>query len=91
MVKKGDSNKMKYLKNRKNTEKNVRTELFFAPFLVIMPFIVSFLFIYDWYSRDFLLNNLDLTGELILGIIILLGNIIFDIPFLKSIRGFSFY
>jgi len=28
-------------------------------------------------------------GELILGLIIILGNIIFDIPFIKSLRNFT--
>jgi hypothetical protein len=91
MVEKNNSKKMKYLDERENVEKIIRTELIFAPFLVILPIIVGSFFIYDWYNRDFILNNLDLTGELIIGVIILVGNIVFDIPFLKSLKGFSFY
>lgn len=91
MVKNDNSKEMGYLKHREDVKKLVRTELIFAPFLVILPFIVGFLFIHDWYNRDFILNHLDLTGELIIGIIIIFGNIIFDIPFLKSLKVFSFY
>ncbi len=91
MVEKNKSKKMKYLDEREDVEKIIRTELIFAPILVIIPIIVGSFFIYDWYNRDIVLNNLDLTGELIIGIIILVGNIIFDIPFLKSLKGFSFY
>ena len=70
-------------------EKIVRTEVIFTPLLVVAPLLVGFFLIYDWYIRDFILNELNLAGELILGIIIIIGNILFAIPFIKSLTKFS--
>ena len=76
-------NEMEYLKNSDDNVKAIRTELLFTPLLVILPLIVGYFLINDWYNRDFITSELELTGELILGIIILIGNIMFDIPFVK--------
>jgi hypothetical protein len=79
-----------YLKKEKfSDEKIVRTEIIFTPLLVVAPLLVGFFLIYDWYIRDFLWNDLNLLGELILGFIIIVGNILFDIPFIKSLKSFS--
>lgn len=59
------------------------------PLLVFAPLIVGILLIYDWVSRDFLTGELDLFGELILAIIIIFFNILFDVPFIKSLRKLS--
>ena len=80
---------MEYMEKEHNHAKVIRTEILFTPYLVILPIIVGLLFIYDWYSRGVLENNPGYTGELMLGIIILVGNIIFDIPFIKSLREIS--
>ena len=88
-IKEDPEKKTDYIDGKKNFEKIIRTELIFAPFLIILPLFVGCWFIFDWYIRDFVLNNLDLTAELLLGIMIIFGNIIFDIPFLKSLRVFS--
>jgi len=72
-----------------NDKRAFRTELLLAPLLVVFPFIIGIIFINDWYVRDFLEGSLDLHGELILGIIIIVGNILFDIPFIKSLRNFT--
>jgi len=78
--------KMEYLKKDKNYTKVIRTEILFTPFLVIFPFIVGILFLYNWYNLGFLLNDPSYDGELLIGIIIIIGNLIFDIPFIKSLR-----
>lgn len=79
-----------YIRNKKTEEqKIIKTEILLTPLLVISPLIVGFLLIYDWYIRDFILNELDLFSELMLGFIIIFGNIIFNIPFMKSLRVYS--
>jgi hypothetical protein len=86
--------KMQYMKKANNYAKVIRTEILFTPLLIVVPVIVGILLIHDWYCRGFSMNNSAFNGELILGIIILVGNIVFDIPFIKSlktIRKQSFY
>ena len=80
---------MDYIKNEKNFARIIRAELLFMPLLICVPLIVGFFLIYDWYVRGFSMNNPDYIGQLILGIIILIGNIIFDIPFIKSLKALS--
>ncbi len=92
MVKKimNDEKSLEYLKKESiGDEKIVRTEIIFTPLLVVAPLLVGFFLIYDWYARDFILNELNLSGELMLGVIIIVGNILFDIPFIKSLTKFS--
>jgi len=80
---------MKYIKNENSDSKIIRTEILLTPLLVFAPLAVGFLLIYDWITRDFLTGELNLLGELMLGIIILICNIIFDIPFVKSLHELS--
>jgi len=75
--------KLKFISIRGN-EKLIRTELWISPFLIIIPIIVSFYLILDWYYRGFSLGISTYDGQLFLGIVIFIGNIIFDIPFIKS-------
>lgn len=84
-------NKSKMMNVRKieNDKRAVRTELLLAPLLVVFPFIAGIVFIHDWYTRGFLMSSSIYDGELILGLIIIFGNIIFDIPFIKSLRNFT--
>lgn len=77
---------MEYIKNESNRYRLVRTELIFAPLLVVAPFLLGLYFINDWFYRDITLNQLELEIELILGIIVIIANIAFDIPFLKSLK-----
>ncbi len=79
--------KMNYVSINKNDERVFRTELLLAPFLIFLPFIVGIIFINDWYHRGFLTDSSSFNAELILGIIIIIGNIIFDIPFIKSLKN----
>lgn len=77
---------IEYLKIEFSDVKILRTEILFTPLLVVLPVVVSLLFIYHWFSRGISLGNPAFDGELMLGIIILVGNIIFDIPFITSLR-----
>jgi len=81
--------KMEYIRKEKNDNRVIRTELLLSPLLVIFPIVVSILFFYRWYIYGFLLGHTNYNGELIIGIIILISNLIFDIPFLKSIKNFK--
>jgi hypothetical protein len=83
MVKHMSGNEMEYLKNSADNVKVVRTEILFTPLLIVLPLIVGYFLINDWYNRDFITSELELTGELMLGIIILAGNVMFDVPFIK--------
>lgn len=76
---------MVYLKKGNNTEKVIRTELLLTPVLVFMPLFIGLLFIYDWYSRGFVEGASGYFGTLLIGIIILVSNFLFDIPFIKSL------
>lgn len=79
-----NENNMKYMKNNNNS-KVLRTEILFAPLLIVLPFIVGILLINDYYFRGIIGNDPSFFGELILGIVIIVGNILFDIPFIKSL------
>lgn len=65
--------------------RSMRLEFWFAPLLIILPIVVSIFLIRDWFYRGFSLGISTYDGELFLAIIILVGNIIFDVPFLKSL------
>ncbi|MCK5261087.1 MAG: hypothetical protein KAJ44_02800 [Thermoplasmatales archaeon] len=71
-------------KGRNNT-RLMRLELWFTPLLIILPIVVSIFLIRDWFYRGFSLGISTYDGELFLAIIILVGNIVFDVPFLKSL------
>ena len=82
-------NEKEYLKNESNNLRMVRTEILFTPLLVSLPLIVAGFLIYDWFSRGFSQDSLMLNSELMLGIIIIIANITFDIPFIKSLIKFK--
>ena len=75
---------MKYIKNNNNS-KVLRTEILFAPILIILPFIVGVLLVNDYYTRGIIGGDPKYFGELILGLVIIIANIIFDIPFVNSL------
>ena len=62
-----------------------RLEIWFTPLLVSLPIVVSIFFIRDWFYRGFSKGISTYDGELFLAIIIIIGNIIFDVLFLKSL------
>lgn len=61
-----------------------KIELWFVPLLIIIPLVVSFYLGIDWYNRGFSQGISTYDGEVVIASIIFIGNIIFDIPFLKS-------
>lgn len=63
----------------------IRTEILFTPLLIVLPIAVGVFLICDWFCRGFSSGISVFDGELMLGIIILVGNIMFDIPFLKAL------
>lgn len=76
---------MYYLKVKRSDKNIVRTEILLTPLLIGLPMIIGILFICDWFYRGFLTYSSVFDGELILGIIILVSNIMFDIPFIRSL------
>jgi len=78
-----------YLKNGNNNQRLVRTEILFTPLLVILPLIVAGFLINSWFSNGFLKGVSDYDVELILALIILVSNIIFDIPFINSLIQYN--
>lgn len=75
---------MEYLKNDENQAKILRTELMLAPLLVALPVAVSFLFLHHWFENGYSVGDPAFNGELMLAFIILVSNISFDIPFVKT-------
>ncbi len=80
------------MENKNDTRKEniqkllLRLELWFAPVLIIVPIGVSLFFLWDWYVRGFSTGSSVYDGELLIGLLLFIGNLIFDIFFLKSLR-----
>jgi hypothetical protein len=81
------------MENKNDTRKEniqkllLRLELWFAPALIIVPLVVSLVFLWDWYVRGYTLGISLYDGELFLGLLLLFGNLVFDIPFLRSLKS----
>ena len=73
---------------KKNNQRSLllRLELWFAPLLITVPLLVSLVFLGDWYVRGFSTGSSVYDGEFLLGLLILIVNLLFDIPFLRSVR-----
>jgi Na+/H+ antiporter NhaC len=84
-----EKNEEEYLKTEYNNLRIVRTEILFTPLLVLLPLVVAGLLINDWFFSGFSKGVSGYDGELILAIIILVSNIIFDIPFIRSLIQFK--
>jgi len=78
-----------YVKTILINKKIVRGEILFAPILILLPIVVSGFLIWDWYARGWSRGSLLFDGELVLAVIILVGNLVFDIPFVKSLLVFN--
>jgi len=77
--------KEEYLKTDYSDLKVVKTELMLTPLLIVLPLIVAIFLINDWFFSGFSMGISKYDGELLLAIIILIGNIMFDIPFIRSL------
>ena len=64
----------------------LRLELWFAPLLLLIPLIIAMVFLLEWYLKGFTTGSSEYDGELLLGLLLLVGNLLFDIPFVRSIR-----
>jgi len=84
-----EKNGEEYLRIEYNNLRIVRTEILFTPLLVFLPLIVAGFLINDWFFSGFSKNISGYDGELMLAIIILVFNIMFDIPFIKSLIQFK--
>ena len=80
-----NNNQTAYQKTNNTNKRLIRSETIAAPILITIPMIISILLIHIWYTKGLLQNNSYYTGELLIGLIILVGNLLFDIPFLKSL------
>ena len=78
-----------YVKMNRNEMKLLRTEIWLAPVLIILPLVIVFLLLGTWFCNGFLMGSTAYDGELFLGLIILLGNLLFDIPFLRSLMNYK--
>ena len=78
-----------YLKTDYNDLKVIKTEVMFTPLLIALPLVVAFFLINDWFNSGFSNGISKYDGELLLAIIILFGNIMFDIPFIRSLISYS--
>ncbi len=78
-----------YIKFDKNDIKAIRLEILLTPLIVIFPLLVSGYLIYDWFTRGLLMNISQYNGELFIALIILIGNILFDVPFIKTLIRYN--
>lgn len=81
-----NKNEMEYIKKGTTFSKIIRTEILFTPLLIIFPLIVGIFLIIGWFNKEL---DAAYFGSFILGIIIIIGNVAFDIPFIKSLIKLS--
>jgi len=81
-----NKNEMEYIKKGSSFSKLIRTEILFTPLLIIFPLIVGIFLIITWFDKGL---DSEYLGSFILGIVIIIGNIAFDIPFIKSLIELS--
>ncbi len=78
------NNEIEYLKTDYSNLKVIKTELLLTPILISIPFFAAAILINNWFINGFSKGISSYNGELMLAIFIIVGNIIFDIPFLSS-------
>ena len=74
-----------YLKKQQQAQL-IKIELLLTPILIIIPITVSTLMISEWIFNGYLRGTATYDGELAIGLIITLGNLLFAIPFLKTLK-----
>ena len=60
--------------------------LWFTPLLVVFPIIVSFIFFTNGVAEWELMGQPMSLGKIVLGSFILIGNLVFDVPFLRALK-----
>jgi len=78
-----------YLKTDYSNLKVIKTEILLTPLLIILPLVVAGFLINNWYFSGFSKGVSGYEGELMLAMIILVFNIVFDIPFIRSLIQFN--
>jgi len=81
-----NKNEMEYIKKGSNISKIIRTEILLTPLLIIFPFVVGIFLIFSWFDKGL---DSEYFGSFLLGIVIIIGNIAFDIPFIRSLIELS--
>ena len=74
-----------YVKTDDSKLKLIRLELWLSPVLIITPIVISILLLWNWYLGGYIGGSPVYNGELMLALIILIGNLIFDVPLIKSL------
>ena len=74
-----------YLETNYYDLKVIKTEVMLTPLLIALPLIVAVFLIDDWFFSGFSKGISERDGELLLAAIILICNIMFDIPFIGSL------
>ncbi|MDH7507350.1 MAG: hypothetical protein QHH15_06175 [Candidatus Thermoplasmatota archaeon] len=82
-------NDFDYLKIHYNNLRLIRAEILFTPLLILLPIIVSIFLVINWYFNGFLKGVSDYNVGVVLALIILLCNIVFDIPFIKTLLKYN--
>ena len=63
-----------------------RLELWLTPLLVIAPVLIGLLLVTEWVFRGVVLGSSAYDAEALLGGLILIGTLVFDVPFLRTVR-----
>jgi len=82
-------NNLRYLKKENGTKKLLRTEILFTPILIVTPLIIGIMLVRDYYIRGYIEGNGDFFGQLLVGLTIIIVNILFFVPFIKSLFKLS--
>jgi len=63
-----------------------RLEIWLTPVLVIAPFLIAILFLIESVEQGVLRGAPLYEGEFLLGCIIIVGTLVFDVPFLRTVH-----
>ena len=63
-----------------------RLELWLTPFLVIAPIAFAILLILESLTQGIMRGTTTYDGEFLLGCLILIGTLFFDVPFIRTVH-----
>jgi hypothetical protein len=63
-----------------------RLELWLTPLLVVAPFVIGILLLTEWVYQGVILGSSLYEAEGLLGCLVLVGTLVFDVPFLRTVR-----